>query len=63
MQKDIITKKPHEKSILPIVLKLGSARRVDPGPGRPGHGTGQGGGQNPVGNWSGQTRRVDPGPD
>ena len=24
--------------------------RTDPGPGRPGHGTGPGGGQNPVGN-------------
>ena len=37
-------------SIKNIVLKPGPARRVDPGPGRPGHGTGPGGGQNLVGN-------------
>ena len=33
MQKDRITKKLHKKSILPIVLKPGPARRVDPGMG------------------------------
>jgi len=47
------------------VLKLGPARRVDPGPGRPGPGTGPGGDKNPLGNWPGETRstrRVDPGP-
>ena len=37
-----------------IVLKPGPARRVDQGPGRPGHGTGPGGGQNPLGNWPGR---------
>ena len=48
-----------------IVFKPGPARRVDLRPGRPGHGTRQGGGQNPLGNWPGQTRStwwVDPGP-
>jgi hypothetical protein len=47
------------------VLKPGPARRVDPGPGRPGPRTGPGGGKNPLGNWPGETRstrRVDPGP-
>jgi hypothetical protein len=47
------------------VLKLGPARRVDPGPGRPGPGTGPGGGKNPFGSWPGETRstrQVDPGP-
>ena len=47
------------------VLKPGPARRVDPGPGRPGHGTGPGGGKNPLGSWPGETRstrRVNPGP-
>jgi hypothetical protein len=47
------------------VLKPGSARRVDPGPGRPGPGTSPGGGKNPLGNWPGETqstRRVDQGP-
>ena len=47
------------------VLKPGPARWVDPGPGRPGHGTGPGGGKNPLGSWPGETRstrRVDPGP-
>jgi len=38
------------------VLKPGPARRVDPGPGRPGPGTGPGGGKNPLGNWPGETR-------
>ena len=36
--------------VMTIVLKPGPARRVDLGPSRPGHGTGPGGGQNPVGN-------------
>jgi len=48
-----------------IVLRPGPARRVDPGPGRPGPGTGPGEGKNPLGNWPGETRstrRVDPGP-
>jgi len=47
------------------VLKPGPAWRVDPGPGRPGPGTGPGGGKNPLGNWPGETRstrRVDLGP-
>ena len=39
-----------------IVLKPGPVWRVDPGPDRLGHGTGPGVGQNPVGNWPGQTR-------
>ena len=38
------------------VLKPGPARRVDPGPGRPGPGIGPGGGKNPLGNWPGETR-------
>jgi hypothetical protein len=38
------------------VLKPGPARQVDPGPGRPGPGTGPGGGKNPLGNWPGKTR-------
>ena len=36
-----------------------------PGPGRPGPGTGPGGGKNPLGNWPGETRSthwVDLGP-
>jgi hypothetical protein len=47
------------------VLKPGPARRVDAGPGRPGHGTGPGGGKNPLGSWPGETRStrlVNPGP-
>jgi len=47
------------------VLKPGPARRVDPGPSRPGPGIGPGGGKNPFGNWPGKTRstrQVDPGP-
>ena len=43
-------------TILHSVLKPGPARRVDPGPGRPGPGTGPGGGKNPLGNWPGETR-------
>ena len=39
-----------------IVLKPGPARRVDPGPGRPGHGTGPGLSKNPPRSWSGETR-------
>ena len=38
------------------VLKPGPARRVDPGPGRPGPGTGPGGGKNPLRNWPRETR-------
>jgi len=52
-------------TVLLSVLKPGPARRVDPGPGRPGPGTGPGGGKNPLGSWPGETRstrRVDPGP-
>ena len=52
-------------SISTRVLKPGPARRADPGPDRPGPGTGPGGGKNPLGNWPGETRstrRVDPGP-
>jgi len=48
-----------------IVLKSGPARRVDPGLGRPGPGTGPDRGKNPPGNWPGETqstRQVDPGP-
>jgi len=49
--------------LLSSVLKPGPARRVDPGPGRPGPGTGPGGGKNPLGNWLGETRstRSNPG--
>jgi hypothetical protein len=39
-----------------IVLKPGPARRVDPGPGRPGHETGPGLSNNPPGSWPGETR-------
>jgi hypothetical protein len=48
-----------------IVLKLGPARRVDPGPGRPGSETGPGLSKNLLGSWPGKTRstrRVDPEP-
>jgi hypothetical protein len=48
-----------------IVLKPGPARRVDPGPSRPGHGTGPGLSKNPPESWPGKTRStrwVDPGP-
>jgi hypothetical protein len=48
------------------VLKPGPARRVDPGPGRPGPGTDPGLSKNPHGSWSGEirsTRWVDPEPD
>jgi hypothetical protein len=51
--------------VVVIVLKPGPARRVDPGPGWPGHGTGPGLSKNPPGSWPGKTRstqRVDPGP-
>ena len=44
------------------VLRPGPARRVDPGPGRPGPGTGPGGGKNPLESWpgdSGSTRDPD----
>ena len=50
---------------LTSILEPGPAWRVDPGPGRPGPGTGPGEGKNPLGNWLGKTRstrRVDPGP-
>jgi hypothetical protein len=45
-----------------IVLKPGPARRVDPGPGRPGPGTGPGLSKNPPGSGLGETRstRVNP---
>ena len=45
-----------------IVLKPGPARRVDPGPGRPGPRTGPGLSKNPLGSWPGETRatRVNP---
>jgi hypothetical protein len=39
-----------------IVLKPGLARRVDPGPGRPGHGTGPSLSKNPPGSWPSETR-------
>ena len=42
--------------VLSIVLKPGPARRVDPGPGRPGPGTGPGLSKNPPGSWPGETR-------
>jgi hypothetical protein len=48
-----------------IVLKPGLARRVNPGPGRPGPGTGPGLSKNPPRSWPGETRstrRVDPEP-
>ena len=57
--------KQKQKGLFGSVLKPGPARRVDPGPGRPGLGTGPGEGKNPLGNWPGETRstrRVDPGP-
>jgi len=53
-------------NVLIIVLKPGPARRVDPGPDRPGHGTGPGLGKNPLGSWLGETRltrRVNPEPE
>jgi hypothetical protein len=37
-------------------LKPGPARRVDPGPGRPGPGTGPGPSKNLPGSWPGETR-------
>ena len=43
-------------SVVNIVLKPGPARRVDPGPGRPGHETGPGLSKNSPGNWPGGTR-------
>jgi hypothetical protein len=43
------------------VLKPEPARRVDPGPSRPGPGTGPGGGKNLLGKTR-STQRVDPGP-
>jgi len=48
--------------VLSSVLKPGPARRVDPGPGRPGPGTGPGLSKNPRGSWPGETRstRVNP---
>jgi len=49
--------------VIASVLRPGPARWVDPGPGRPGPGTGPGGGKNPLGSWSGETRStrwVDP---
>jgi hypothetical protein len=39
-----------------IVLKPGLTRRVDPGPGRPGHGTGPSLSKNPPGSWPSETR-------
>jgi hypothetical protein len=60
----IITSAP-SCTVSPSVLKPGPARRVDPGPGRPGPGTGPGRGKNPLGNWPGETRSTrwaDPGP-
>jgi len=39
-----------------IVLKSGPARRVDPGLGRPGPGTGPDRDKNPPGNWPGETQ-------
>jgi hypothetical protein len=50
--------------IIIIFIILEIDRRVDPGPGRPGHGTGPGLSKNPPGSWPGETRstrRVDPG--
>jgi len=43
-------------SVPGIVLKPGPARWVDPGPGRPGPGTGPGLSKNPAGSWPGETR-------
>jgi hypothetical protein len=43
-------------ALLIRVLKPEPAWRVDSGPGRPGPGTGPGGGKNPLGNWLGETR-------
>jgi len=43
-------------SVVNIVLKPGPARRVDPGPGRPGHETGPGLSKNSPGNWPSGTR-------
>jgi hypothetical protein len=43
-------------SVVNMVLKPGPTRRVDPGPGRPGHGTGPGLSKNSPGNWPGETR-------
>jgi len=39
-----------------IVLKPGPARRVDPGPGRPGSRAGPGLSKKQPGNWPGETR-------
>jgi hypothetical protein len=39
-----------------IVLRPGSTRRVDMGPGRPGHGTGLGRSKNSSESWPGETR-------
>ena len=52
----------HSSVLERIVLKPGPARRVDPGPGRPGPGTGPGLSKNPLGSWPGGTRstRVNP---
>jgi len=53
----------HYSCLGTTVLKPGPARRVDPGPGRPGTGTSLGGGKNPLGSWLGETwstRQVDP---
>ena len=50
-------------SHLPSVLRPGPARRVGPGPGRPGSVAGPGPSKKQAGNWPGQTRstrRVDP---
>jgi hypothetical protein len=50
--------------IIIIFIILETDRRVDPGPGRSGHGTGPGLSKNPSGSWTGETRstrRVDPG--
>ena len=47
-----------------LVLKPGPARRIDPGPGRSGLGTGLGLSKNPSESWPGKTlstMRVDPG--
>ena len=52
-------------SVVNIVLKPGPARRVDPGLGRLGHGTGPGLSKNSPRNWPGETQstwRDNPGP-
>jgi hypothetical protein len=59
-------KKERRKVDGTTVLKPGPARRVDPGPGRPGPGIDPGLSKNPHGSWSGEirsTRWVDPEPD